>query len=178
MKADPNCARCDGTSYEVLPMHSVERLVSRSADGTGSYVCRCMHRYHDWIEAYLSKQPHYDGWPSLYGCCTTATKQMVEAFPELRRVAGFANHREHFWCVAPDGEVIDPTVKQFFRSETEMREFPVEYREFQPGDEVRVGKCMNCGDPIYAQVERLDDPKAHRSVCSDECESALIAALG
>jgi hypothetical protein len=140
-------------------------------------------RYQDWIDIYVAKQPQSEGWPYLYGTCSIATKMMVEAFPgELRRVAGFANEREHFWCVTWNGEVVDPTVKQFFRNEAEYRMLggssAIEYREFKPGDEVRVGKCMNCGTPIYAPVERLDDPKPRRSVCSDQCEDDLIAELG
>jgi hypothetical protein len=133
--------------------------------------------YQNWIDAFLAKQPHHDGWPYLYGACTTATQKMVETFPELKRVAGFANGREHFWCVAQDGQIVDPTVKQLFRNEAEYRMLggsdAVEYRPFQPGDQVRVGRCMNCGEPLYAAVENLDDPKAHRSVCNDQCESEL-----
>jgi len=97
---------------------------------------------------------------------------MQEAFPELRRVAGFVGAQEHFWCVSPTGEIVDPTAGQF-RAEPKADD----YREFQPGDEVRVGKCMNCGEPIYAKVESLDNPKHHRSACSHECEDELRAAF-
>lgn len=137
-------------------------------------------RYADWIAAYVAKRPHHKGWPYLYGACTQATDEMVAAFPELRRVAGFANNREHFWCETADGEIIDPTVQQFFRDEMEfcvLGRASVDYREFRPGDEVRVGKCMNCGDAIYARVQALGDPKVNRSACSDECETELERAF-
>jgi formylmethanofuran dehydrogenase subunit E len=84
-------------------------------------------------------------------------------------VAGFANGMEHFWCETADGEVVDPTVGQF-------EGLAVEYRPFEPGDEVRVGKCMNCGEPIYASVERLDDPRHHRTFCDENCQRSFCAA--
>lgn len=106
--------------------------------------------------------------------CVEATREMVEAFPELRRVAGWCCYsggfeQEHFWCVAPDGTIVDPTAAQFENIEG--------YREFQPGDEVRVGRCMNCGSGIYAAVESLMDPRYSRSACGSECERELLAGL-
>lgn len=41
---------------------------------------------------------------------------MVEAFPELKRVRGhyhcpwLSKAQPHWWCVDPDGNIVDPTV--------------------------------------------------------------------
>jgi hypothetical protein len=135
--------------------------------------------YQEWIDAFLAKLPQINGRPYVRGACMRATAEMAATFPELRRVAGFANGGEHFWCVAPDGTIVDPTVGQFFSHLEPIDPSAIEYREFRPGDEVRVGKCMNCGADIYAAVERLDgdDRVRRRSACSDECETALIKAF-
>ena len=123
--------------------------------------------YDEWITDFVSNQR------VIRGACGRAVNEMVEAFPELKRVAGWVlfagGCSEHFWCVAPDGAIVDPTASQF-NSE-------LHYQEFQPGDEVRVGRCMNCGDGIYAKVGRLDDRSVARSVCSPECAAALEADL-
>lgn len=123
--------------------------------------------YDDWIATWVSQRPF------IRGLCGSATKAMAQVFPELEIVAGWVNFRggrsEHFWCVAPDGSIVDPTASQFSGE--------LEYQPFAPGDEVRVGKCLNCGAEIYASVERLDDASQARSVCSSECASELEAGL-
>lgn len=124
--------------------------------------------YEEWIADWARRRNGH-----VAHRCVEATREMVEAFPELRRVAGWCDHaggsQEHFWCLAPDGHIIDPTAAQFVGIEG--------YREFQPGDTVRVGRCMNCGDSIYAPVGSLKDPKYGRSVCGEECESQLLSEL-
>jgi hypothetical protein len=132
----------------------------------GDSVKRPEAAYEGWIAEWASKQR------LLRGRCASATAEMVEAFPELRRVAGWVfgaktPPTEHFWCVTPDASIVDPTASQFSGELT--------YREFQPGDSVCVGRCMNCGDYIYAQVDRLDDASHRRSVCGDDCERALTS---
>ncbi len=123
--------------------------------------------YDEWIADFVSKRR------VIRGACGHAVNEMVEAFPELERVAGWVTFSggcsEHFWCVAPDGSIVDPTASQFYGK--------LRYVAFQPGDKVRVGRCMNCGDGIYAQVERLGDRSDARSVCSPECAGALEADL-
>ena len=126
-----------------------------------------MSAYDQWIADFISKQR------VIRGACGRAVNEMAKAFPELKCVAGWVTFSggctEHFWCGAPDGSIVDPTASQFRK--------PLRYQEFQPGDEVRVGRCMNCGDGIYAQVQRLDDRSVARSVCSPECAAALEAEL-
>jgi hypothetical protein len=106
--------------------------------------------YLGWIYKYVAVHP------ILRGGCAGATLEMIQEFPELKRVAGFANGAEHFWCVAPDETILDPTAGQFVG-------LTIEYRPFQPGDVVKVGRCMDCGDDIEVAVDRLDEPGASRS---------------
>lgn len=122
--------------------------------------------YDEWIDAYVARTP------IVRGSCGSATREMNEAFPELHRVTGFVTTMmgetsEHFWLETSDGDVVDPTASQF-------RGGVLEYRAFQPGDEVRVSRCMQCGDDIYACLASLDDVPTRRSMCSDECEAAFI----
>lgn len=120
-------------------------------------------RYAAWIAAYVAQHK------SVRGLCDSATKAMVIAFPELRRAAGFAHTTwgpdQHWWCVAPDGSVVDPTAAQF----------PVVFRYEEldldnPADAARVptGVCADCGDPVYGG----------KSFCSAECQDATAAYLG
>lgn len=77
--------------------------------------------------------------------CAEATAAMVEAFPELRRVRGYAmivcDMRPHWWCMTPAGDVVDPTAHQWDVP-------PVFYDELQ-SDEEPHGKCHSCGGLLY-----------------------------
>ena len=117
--------------------------------------------YADWIAE------NYPDYESTYGQCIQATKSMTKAFPELRTAKGFLfdaqwGRRQHMWCVAQDGSIVDPTKKQF--------PCPVEYDEVLPGDESRIptGVRMDCGDDVYNGD----------TFCSEECEMATRAYLG
>lgn len=113
--------------------------------------------YAAWISGYVLRRK------SLRGMCLSAAREMIEHFPELRLARGFFCGGEHAWCVAPDGSVVDPTRAQY----------PVDwkdvYEEFRPGDTVRVGRCMNCGEGIYVEVDSLDNPAHARSFCDASC---------
>jgi hypothetical protein len=111
--------------------------------------------YAEWIADYVTRHKGY-----VRGLCISACAEMRAAFPELTEVRGWANNDEHAWLVAPDGAVVDPTVSQFVGWGT------IAYRPFKPGDTVRVGRCHQCGDAIFARVERLDDPAHARSTCN------------
>jgi hypothetical protein len=122
-------------------------------------------RYLAWIEEYVSKQPSR----FVRGKCDAATKEMVAAFPELRRACGFVycawGRDEHWWCVDPAGAIVDPTAEQFHLL-SEYEELDLTKEE----DVARIptGKCMNCGGPCYG---------GRGSACSDECEAELIADM-
>lgn len=115
--------------------------------------------YREWIEQH----------PWGAGQCAEATTAMVAAFPELRRVRGHvflmgtAKTPTHWWCVAPDGEVVDPTRHQFPNL--------VGYDEWTEGSEEPVGRCCECGGYIYASSGYSD------TVCSDDCRKAYESYL-
>ena len=124
--------------------------------------------YVEWISNYIERK-RARGILHLQGMCSHATAEMAAAFPELKRVPGWASDArgstEHWWLVTPDGLVVDPTASQFVGE--------IKYKPFEPGDEVRVGRCMNCGIGIFAKVQDLNDPKYGKSTCSSECEATL-----
>jgi hypothetical protein len=100
--------------------------------------------------------------------CNQFTREFVMKFPHLTRVPGFYGRvigdyhgTEHWWCVEPDGTIVDPTAAQFQPGHT-----------YTPLDEnkhtIKIGRCMNCGDDIFGL--KAQGPK---SICSKECEHAL-----
>lgn len=126
-----------------------------------------MDLYETWIAEYAARA-------KLYGQCEPATKEMAAAFPELSIVRGHVidgrwGKRAHWWLVTPAGEIVDPTAAQF----------PAlfEYEPWSPGQEVRVGRCMNCGDDIYLAVDTLDIEPPQKCICSEACARAFDAYL-
>lgn len=125
-------------------------------------------QYQIWIAQYVKSQPF------ILGICSRATEEMVKAFPELKRVPGHvetANGRfAHWWCVDPEGKVVDPTAAQY-------RDIGgiLAYDPWRPGSLTRVGKCMDCGDEIWKAVDSLDGKK--ESFCSKRCEARYIQYL-
>jgi hypothetical protein len=96
--------------------------------------------------------------------CRETTLAMAAAFPELRRVRGHYCHgligeAPHWWLVAPDGSIVDPTAVQFPAGGTY-----VEHDESQPEP---TGRCLECGDYTYDR----------RLFCSAECHNAAAAAM-
>ena len=129
-----------------------------------------MSKYDEWIAEYQGRNP------SLLGRCGMAVAEMTAEFPELRIVRGHTEtvwgRRGHFWCVSPDDEIVDPTAAQY--------PGPILYEAWKPGDEVRVGTCMNCGIGIWLAVNNLDDDheKSNPGYCSDECHEDLRRDFG
>jgi len=124
-------------------------------------------KYQQWISENVKE------YKDAYGQCHKVTSAMKEVFPELTVVKGHYfcawGDRDHCWLTAPDGTIVDPTVIQFPGLG--------EYKPWNPGDEVRVGRCMNCGDDIWRAVQSLTgDPGGSTIVCSKECEDELSAA--
>lgn len=114
--------------------------------------------YQQWIAAHQPTDPR--------GQCVTVTKQMAEAFPELRRVRGhylcaFEGRRTHWWLVTPSGEIIDPTVEQFADRGGDYEEYT--------GPEP-TGQCLNCGELCFGS----------EAFCDAECamETAKFMARG
>lgn len=119
-----------------------------------------MEQYHKWI---LENVPNYE---SAYGKCAEVTTEMLKAFPELKRVRGHYycvswGKRAHWWLVAPDGSVVDPTATQF---PTKGRGVYIEHDESQPEPE-RQSLCANCGEYFSGSG----------TVCSDKCHREYAA---
>lgn len=126
-------------------------------------------RYADWIKDYAFRAGGY-----VLGKCKDAAKEMASAFPELTVTRGHVQcswgKRGHWWLLDPEGTIVDPTASQFPDI--------FEYEQWQPGDTVRVGKCMECGDEIWAPVFELDSEPPQQSICSSACEEAFAASFG
>jgi hypothetical protein len=125
--------------------------------------------YAAWIRGYVEG---CNG--AVLGRCREACAEMSAAFPELRTVRGHVidalwGQRGHIWLETAYGTIVDPTASQF--------PFLAEYLHWEPGGEVRVGRCMHCGAHIWRAVESLDvDPGQERfcdAACADEAANAL-----
>lgn len=133
--------------------------------------------YEEWIEQYKEtrslKVLNDGGCRSLRGLCAGATEQMVAAFPELRRVRGHVGHtagrayEPHWWCVDPNGNIVDPTREQFFEPRVGWTE--IHYEEFDESlaHMLPTGKCMNCGGHLYY----------HARFCNETCARLVHADM-
>lgn len=127
-------------------------------------------RYDDWIRRHVEEHG-----AALLGRCKESTAEMRAAFPELVEVRGHVwvmgwGRRGHIWLSTRDGMIIDPTASQFPNIMC--------YEAWRPGDLVRAGTCMDCGEEIWVAVDTLDGPPPERSFCSEDCERSFIAHLG
>lgn len=114
--------------------------------------------YMQWILA------HYPTQESAYGHCANAVKDMAAAFPELHPVRGHYycmawGERAHWWLIAPDGRIVDPTAMQFPSCGHGV------YEPWSEGAEEPSGKCPNCGGYVYGGG----------TVCSDSCAREYAA---
>jgi hypothetical protein len=130
-------------------------------------------KYVEWVEQRVEADYQGEAW-RMMGQCRQEAEKMGEAFPELRVVKGHVTvwreilqpqRTAHWWCVAVEGEIVDPTRGQY--------PWPVtDYEQYVEGDPVRLGKCANCGDEIWG-----DPAVSHPTVCSDECYREFAAYL-
>lgn len=111
--------------------------------------------YAEWIKENV---------PETYGSCREATRDMLKAFPHLRRVRGHYycwvwGKRKHWWLM--DGDtILDPTASQF-PSKGEGR-----YEELPPDTPEPTGMCPNCGEYCY------NGEQVH-----DHCYSEFVRSL-
>lgn len=122
-------------------------------------------KYADWIAANVS-QP--------YGQCERYSRAMCEAFPELRLARGYYyclswGQRGHWWCVAPDGTIVDATESQFPSAKFRCGG----YEEVTEDDPQPWGTCYWCGETTHAPPHGYDDPM----FCSREHHDAAVIEL-
>lgn len=126
--------------------------------------------YQEWI----AERTMRGDFKETYGKCKEISAEMCAAFPGFRQARGYVwttwGKRGHWWCVAPDGCVVDPTEAQFPGG-------VMSYEELKIGDEVLIGKCMNCGDEIWVACESLtDEPhNPHAPFCGADCYADYAA---
>lgn len=123
--------------------------------------------YKDYITA------NYGTYEKCYGQCKGAVEAMHKAFPELRPACGYVSTigwgvRAHWWLVAEDNSIIDPTVIQFPGA------IAYDYDEWQPGKKILVGTCCNCSNEIWEPAQDLNNVES-RILCSPECERLYAA---
>jgi hypothetical protein len=114
--------------------------------------------YEEWIAEYESRHK------SVRGMCQSATQEMAATFPELKRVRGHLKHLgPHWWCVAVNGAIVDPTVSQYpyIPDGSQYEEFDESLAETLP-----TGKCMNCGGHLYYRADFCNE-SCHRAVLED-----------
>ena len=121
-----------------------------------------MDKYTEWIKEYKG---------SIFRKCVEVTEEMQKKFPELTFVIGHVRTCEnpckevpHQWLETKEGEIIDPTKKQWFGI--------MEYNKYNEGNLIPVGICVNCGEQIYGL------PHSTASLlCSDECNKEYMEYL-
>jgi hypothetical protein len=102
--------------------------------------------------------------------CKEVSMKMQELIPSLHLVCGFFKGTEHWWLVDPEGNIVDPTVRQFACWPDVS---PADYRVFNPEtDHIYIGKCPNCGRENYGLQS-----EAPKYLCSTECEEDYAAYL-
>lgn len=151
-----------------MSLSTVQRPVIQQ--GVGGTNITTNPKYLVWISDYVAKQSF------LRGMCRSACDKMLQVFPELKLVRGWAGGHlstkddvlldpgdGHWWLETESGEIIDPTAGQFLGA--------VVYVAFDEtkASELPTGKCMNCGDYCYGK---------RKYICSDECEEDYRKACG
>ena len=135
----------------------------------------------------MTRQEEYESWMDVWNdayhgdtrlTCREATAEMVNVFPELRRVRGFVFLTEngeqlpggypHWWCVMAGGPIIDPTKAQF-------EGFDIVYKELDESLGEPIGKCMNCGTLVQAE-DVLESGAS--CLCSRKCAEQFATSMG
>lgn len=149
------------------------------AQGKGGTQLSSHEPYLEWIKGF--EQQLYET-QSVRGLCWSACQEMLEMFPELLLVRGHAvdaAHQAflcaivedeyydpadgHWWLETVNGQIVDPTRKQF----GDVSLVYVAFNESK-ADTLPTGKCCNCGEYCYGGRTEL---------CCEECERAYHAYL-
>ena len=100
------------------------------------------------------------------GKCKEMSEELCKHDPSLRLVRGhyicpLDGEEPHWWCVNADGEIIDPTVRQF-KTNGVGAEY-IEYNGFSD--------CCFCGESVY---ENDAVSVGNRILCSEKCYGDLL----
>ena len=88
------------------------------------------------------------------GKCQEACLAIKKEFPELRITNGFVTlclinkPVTHWWCVDLEGNIVDPTAKQYDWNGTPILDYE-EIPDNHPERLYKKQKCMNCGEYYY-----------------------------
>lgn len=101
------------------------------------------------------------------GRCLELSTAAVAADPTLRLVRGWYHcpmwgERQHWWCVRPDGTVVDPTVTQFPTAGA-----GAEYEEY-----AGLVDCEECGKTDIPEAEACID--GNHTFCSSVCYGRYV----
>jgi hypothetical protein len=125
--------------------------------GEGDVCSSC--KYDEWIKANVPKNPE--------GECIKYSRKLAKAFPELSLTKGTCqivgpygsqHPQTHWWCVDPDGEIVDPTAHQFRK----VWEYVALGGPSDP-----VSRCANCGDYFNGSG----------TICGESCHEEYVAYL-
>jgi hypothetical protein len=117
-------------------------------------------KYKNYIVQYQNSTP-------LFRKYKEACFLMQKQFPELKIVSGhvhpYGKDIVHYWLVDLDGNIVDPTSKQFSKIQ--------DYQPFVSGP-VNVGKCpySKCKKDLFQNMQYVDD-KIFLFYCNDMCKS-------
>jgi len=105
---------------------------------------------------------NYENYRKYRGKCKELAELEVESNPNLRLVRGFYHcpwwgKQQHWWCVKPDGTIVDPTSKQFPSNGIG------EYEEFDGTVE-----CDECGSK-FAEENVEAKFEGRYAFCSTSC---------
>jgi hypothetical protein len=125
-------------------------------------------KYRAWEREYIKSLGTYvnTGRPRIHGMCDHATEAARAAFPELIRCRGYVafGRGPHWWCVAPDGTIIDPT-----RTQWDPMPTAADYVFLDESTADRLPrKCWGCGDDAFGQ----------HPVCSMDCARGVADDMG
>ena len=114
-------------------------------------------------QIFLSGLVSFEDYDKYRGKCKEFSEALIEKDSSLRLVRGFyfcpiiKKEEMHWWCEAPNGEIIDPTRKQFpSTGEGTYREFDGWLR------------CSNCDSRVHIDSKNIITNGRH-AYCGDEC---------
>lgn len=106
------------------------------------------------------------------GKCKEYCQELAITNPSLEIVRGYfyepfwREKEPHWWCKTPEGDIIDPTVKQFPSWQLALITPEFFYEEFDG-----MCECAECGKVIPEEEARFDSRYAF---CSTKCNMRFV----